>query len=158
MPGRAPPSEPASPVADVATSPPPAAAIANSAPPGRAATKEGAGSAAFDAEGRPALDAQAIHETAARTVRGAQQLFGNFTGFMREAQSVVVDSWAGLNGEDGVGVRRRGTEKSGSAASSAGGTVSKRRDTSRSDAAQYFVEYKGLDPALLPAELHQPRT
>eukprot|EP00435_Cladocopium_sp_Y103_P031695 s429_g8.t1 len=53
------------------------------------------------------IDAQALQETAARTVRGAQQLFGNLTGWVREAsekaQSAVADSLAGL-GEDGVGM------------------------------------------------------
>lgn len=104
------------------------------------------------------IDAQALQETAARTVRGAQQLFGNLTGWVREAsekaQSAVADSLAGL-GEDGVGplaaVRRR-TEKNQEAGNS---LASKRREASRNDAAQYFVEYKGLDPALV-AELQGP--
>eukprot|EP00439_Symbiodinium_sp_Y106_P080801 s3379_g19.t1 len=102
------------------------------------------------------IDAQALQETAARTVRGAQQLFGNFTGWVREAQSAVADSFAGL-AEEGVGpltaVRRRAAERNAEAGANISPRASKRREASRSDAAQYFVEYKGLDLSLLPPEL-----
>ena len=106
------------------------------------------------------IDAQALQETAARTVRGAQQLFGNLTGWVREAsekaQSAVADSFAGL-AEDGVGplaaVRRRAERNQEAGGSSP--TASKRREASQNDAAQYFVEYKGLDPAVV-AELQGP--
>eukprot|EP00913_Durusdinium_trenchii_P005402 g5035.t1 len=68
-----------------------------------------------DGKERPAIeviDAQAIQETAARTVRGAQQIFGNLTGWVREAQSAVADSLSGLAEEGGPGplaaILRRG--------------------------------------------------
>eukprot|EP00408_Alexandrium_pacificum_P047255 CAMPEP_0171246978 /NCGR_PEP_ID=MMETSP0790-20130122/48252_1 /TAXON_ID=2925 /ORGANISM="Alexandrium catenella, Strain OF101" /LENGTH=155 /DNA_ID=CAMNT_0011714361 /DNA_START=93 /DNA_END=560 /DNA_ORIENTATION=- len=135
---------------------------APAAPAPKAAQKAGpaaeSGAAAADAEGaRPALDTQAIHETAARTVLGAQKLFGNLTGFIREAQSAVADTWSGLQGgEEGGGgplggplnVRRR---------ASASAQAASRREIAKSDAAQYFVEYKGLDLSLLNQDMLEPR-
>merc|ERR1719208_378950 len=103
---------------------PPAPAAPKAAPP-----KEGGPGAAAEGEGaRPALDTQGIHETAARTVHGAQKLFGNLAGFIREAQSAVAESWEGAG--------------AGSATPEASAAASKRREIARSDAAQYFVEYK----------------
>uniref|UniRef100_A0A7S1WF07 Uncharacterized protein n=1 Tax=Alexandrium catenella TaxID=2925 RepID=A0A7S1WF07_ALECA len=152
---------------------------APAAPAPKAAQKAGpaaeSGAAAADAEGaRPALDTQAIHETAARTVLGAQKLFGNLTGFIREAQSAVADTWSGLQGgEEGGGgplggplnVRRRAAEalqSKGTAATSGAGAAASaqaasRREIAKSDAAQYFVEYKGLDLSLLNQDMLEPR-
>ncbi|CAK9040724.1 unnamed protein product [Durusdinium trenchii] len=114
-----------------------------------------------DGKERPAIeviDAQAIQETAARTVRGAQQIFGNLTGWVREAQSAVADSLSGLAEEGGPGplaaILRRG-ERNHEAGGNVSPTASKRKEASINDAAQYFVEYKGLDPALVE-ELQGP--
>eukprot|EP00933_Yihiella_yeosuensis_P081537 TRINITY_DN95166_c0_g1_i1.p1 TRINITY_DN95166_c0_g1~~TRINITY_DN95166_c0_g1_i1.p1 ORF type:complete len:150 (-),score=46.19 TRINITY_DN95166_c0_g1_i1:85-534(-) len=114
-----------------------------------------------DSEGRAAIDAQAFQETAARSLRGAQQLFGNLRGWIGEAQNAVAETVAGL-AEDGKGplaqVVRRGTEAQKAAAGAASSTAaSRRRDMSRKDAEQYFVEYKELDYSLLPPELQQPQ-
>eukprot|EP00930_Biecheleria_cincta_P029480 TRINITY_DN20506_c0_g1_i1.p1 TRINITY_DN20506_c0_g1~~TRINITY_DN20506_c0_g1_i1.p1 ORF type:complete len:163 (-),score=34.24 TRINITY_DN20506_c0_g1_i1:55-543(-) len=123
-------------------------------------TVASSGKSVVDASRKEVTDAQAFQttaaETAARTWLGAQRLFGNLTNVVKEAQSAVADSLTNL-AEEGVGplgaVRRRGADKNAQAASPATSTASKRRDASRSDAAQYFVEYKGLDASLLPPEL-----
>mmetsp|Transcript_112317 Transcript_112317/g.194767 ORF Transcript_112317/g.194767 Transcript_112317/m.194767 type:complete len:145 (-) Transcript_112317:129-563(-) len=119
-----------------------------------------------DAEGeqRRGIDTQALQETAVKTVRGAQQWFGNLTGLLQEAKSAVVDH-LGVNEEGAGGVigntlRRVGQQQKNAAAAPAmdKATLAKRREIVRSDAAQYFVEYKGLDPSLLPAEILESRT
>eukprot|EP00931_Biecheleriopsis_adriatica_P080841 TRINITY_DN54181_c0_g1_i1.p1 TRINITY_DN54181_c0_g1~~TRINITY_DN54181_c0_g1_i1.p1 ORF type:complete len:151 (-),score=35.43 TRINITY_DN54181_c0_g1_i1:106-558(-) len=136
------------------TAVPAAAQGADSSAPGASAAPAGEGRG--DRAAKEVIDVQAVQETAARTVQGAKHLFGSLSGWVREAQSAVADSWGAL-AEEGVGpleaVRRRAAEKKAEATASASSAASKRRDASRSDAAQYFVEYKGLDPSLLPPEL-----
>ena len=74
------------------------------------------------------------------TVRGAQQFWGNLTGFIQQAQTVVADRVASLGDSESGGRRHsHGNLKNLTPA------AEKRREVARADASEYFVEYKDLD-------------
>jgi len=97
-------------------------------------------------------------EAVGKKVLGAQKLLGNLTGFIRETQSAVAESLSGLGqgNEDGGGRpwrAERCAQRQNLQTSPADSAAAKRVETARTNATQYFVEYKCLDLSLLPAEL-----
>mmetsp|Transcript_46467 Transcript_46467/g.85135 ORF Transcript_46467/g.85135 Transcript_46467/m.85135 type:complete len:127 (+) Transcript_46467:83-463(+) len=90
-----------------------------------------------------------LHDTAVRTVRGAQQWFGNIRGLIQEAHSAVAEKVAenvnqitALAGDQAQ--QKQVVEEP---------AKFERAEAARKDASQYFVAYKGLDYSLFPAEV-----
>mmetsp|Transcript_127849 Transcript_127849/g.368177 ORF Transcript_127849/g.368177 Transcript_127849/m.368177 type:complete len:176 (-) Transcript_127849:121-648(-) len=142
------------------------------AAPSRPSASPGSANSKADDEGLRAsgLDAQALQETAERAKQGARQLFGNLNGWFREAQSAVAEKLAEVSqvteestSQIGARIRRTGEKLEKASSKSAGNAEREaqkaaRRDLAMKDAAQYFVEYKGLDYSLLPPEMLEPPT
>jgi len=157
MPGRMPPSGP---TAEGTPSGGPSGAEAGGEP---SPTSSGSREQRVGASDGHSIQEARGREAVGKTVLGAQKLFGNLTGFIREAHTAVAESLSGLGqpGNEDTGGRPRRAERFNQhqnvPPSPAGTAAAKRLEIARNDAAQYFVEYKCLDLSLLPAELvHVP--
>mmetsp|Transcript_17085 Transcript_17085/g.39873 ORF Transcript_17085/g.39873 Transcript_17085/m.39873 type:complete len:130 (-) Transcript_17085:31-420(-) len=92
-----------------------------------------------------------LHDTAVRTVRGAQQWFGNIRGLIQEAHSAVAEKVA-ENAITANVVAALAGDQAQQKQVVEEPAKEERAEAARKDASQYFVAYKGLDYSLFPAE------